>query len=426
MGVLATLAIIVALAVLSRTVDLHERLVRDATESYTPPRRQTHVPAPAPGSFGDAISPVLGRLAKGLDESKKQPPAVAEGCIGVRKGERAWGDRPPACEVELDAYGADLAAALRATHAERPDAPEGLSAMHARFWEKNAPSWGSVTFAARLAATDLSRRIFDLAKLPEADRERVNAAVVDECLDALALGRDASWSGGIIGRMIDRAVVGVVYPACAAAIDVVPIAEKRRALAGILSIRDATRTFDAVLDDEAVFARVALARAALSRKDLERLPAAAVALADHTPVELDGLARVVPALAWRTVEGQFAARRRAMILPENERGAALTRLYEADTESWNPLARELTSNLGFGYSRAARADALRNLLAFAAAAGIFRGEHGRWPAPTELATQLPRVDTSSWSVKEIDGRLEVALADEGDEHHAVLLSAPVQ
>src|SRR5439155_22111233 len=164
--------------------------------------------------------------------------------------------------------------------------PPPLDALRAESWAPGTRGWVPIQHAAKLAALDLR------AKLPGSLNTRVSqAALVDECLDALAVGRDISYSRGLLGDMIASAIVGIVHSSCAAVLDVVSADEKRRSIATLLALHDAMRPYETVLLDESVFGQLAWAKSTLSATELTRLPTEASAMAQAHPSELDGLSR---------------------------------------------------------------------------------------------------------------------------------------
>jgi hypothetical protein len=350
--------------------DLQNALVREANEIVAAPRaRQVHVDAPRPGSFADALRAPLPRYENAwkslLDTDDARALASA-----VAKGERPLSDLPSNVASALPHLDADLDALLDASHVERAD----LGPDHDPFGPFKGTSWMGLQAAARHAALRIRTT---------APNHAVHA--LTDCIDGLALGRDAAISGGLVGRMIRAAIVGLLTPSCAEAISASDIGDARVAGQRLRRIRDSTPSFGTTLREEGIQVQLLAYGPGLTTAMKERLLPRPRAFAEDGSMAVPGvLGPLRTRLAWRDLRKLQERLVAIGMLPAPERDAAFAAL---GTSSY--LLRFLFGDLDgpepvqsyASYSRRDAAAGLQlDLLVAAVAARDFDARRGRWPS----------------------------------------------
>ncbi|MBK7865079.1 MAG: hypothetical protein IPJ65_42080 [Archangiaceae bacterium] len=392
----------------NRTQDLYERLIVDARATYRPEKRRVHVDEPLDAGFGDLLKPLLPRLQAARDEYGKLPLRVHEDCTAVREGNLPFSALPIECSDDLEQHRPLVRALLEATHASRLEIPPELDTLRAESWRPANHGWPPVQYGAKLAALDIRAHLAAGQMTPEVQRY-----VVDECIDALALGREVSHSHALIGSMISAALVGLLTQSCAAVIDRVSSEEKERAAAGVLRIRQELRTFKAVLGDEAVFSELASSVSALNAAELDRLPVEAAALARAHPSTLSMWLRLLPGIGWRCTVQEHERLALAMALPPSQRERELFEVHDVTARSWNPLCREMTGDFSKLYVRHQNTLDRLELLVAAAHADLFFARTRRWPPVDDLRGDAPDLASTPMSFNAHDGGLRLELPDGG-------------
>lgn len=426
LAVLAAILLGPALALLAwgiarqQVSDLEDRLVRDANalaaRTY---RRPVHAPPVRDGTFGDAVVRHLPPFQAEADSGKRDDAG------GKRLGEVAAGEAPVSALPDrwrraLERLGPDLDGLLAGTHAARADLPpDRLFATPDR-----SGRWDGYQLAAKLAAV---RTRLALA------RGDAGSALRD-CLDALALGRDAGIAAGLVGRMVDAAIVSRLAPACAAAIGATPPPALPGAIGGVRAIRDATPTVAAMLRDDLVSSEAL----AFGRDPAveQRLTPAAQALFEGDRVAAAAWERLARRDGWRVLRHGFDGLVAAAGTPPPDRDAAFARVQATAARSLNPLAAIALPDVA-KYLRRADAAALRlDALVLAAAAASHREASGAWPRSVEaLAAEgrLSRAEAARLApvslVLRPDGALELRAplpARPNDPPESLALAVPLR
>lgn len=366
------LASFIALGLLLRprlyVADLEAALVREANEVVAAPRaRPVHVDMPVPGSFAHALRDALPRYEKAWKVFSDDP-QQRNLLTAVARGERPVADVPVETTATLAALDGDLDAILAASRAERAD----LGPDHDPWGPFKGASWLGVLAAAEHAAIRIRARVPS-----EPSRN------VADCLDGLALGRDAAVSGGLVGCMVRTGVVALMVPSCANAIGDVEPKEIGAVARRLRQVRDAAPSFAAVLREEAIQVQLLAYGPRLSAAAKARLldrPRAIVE--DGSLAPAGSLGPLRGRLAWRAWRSWLQAQVAAEMHTASERDAA----YAAER---TPLLLRLlfgadSSDGVESYARYSRRDAaagLRlDLLVAAAAAREFHDRVGEWPS----------------------------------------------
>jgi hypothetical protein len=405
-----------ALAWASRTDDLKERLIREARAAYASPLRKPHVDPPADGSFGQRIEAVLAPLDDAARRFSSLPREVQDACVDVRKGKRPVSELPAQCRTDLFLEGKSVQTVLDATHSTRVDFPAPMQALRAEYWGPHGQYMLGLPYAAKLVALDLFER--------QAGHESelgYPGLPVDECVDGLAIARDAAYGQGVGGVMVGSTIDGILFDGCGTAIDDAGPLEAPRVLRGILRIREATKPFEAVMREESVFASTAFAGRALPEAELSDLPPEAREFIPKHPAQLDWWMTPLPALAWRTFDQEHERWYAALTLPRRERVTKLLQFQDACARSWNPIRRGNDTNMGSYYRRYLRGLERLETLAAAAVARSFWSGRGRWPTEEELQVAIPGLEQGEIKLTPGLDQMGLALPDDGERTDSIVV-----
>jgi hypothetical protein len=369
---LAGLAVLLAGAAAAVAVrldvrDLEERLVREANEVVAAPRtRPVHVDRPGPGALGEALA----RHLPAFEGVRAELEAEAEASSAVHRilgGDRPAAELPEAWAGALRRLEGDLDGLLLGTHAERAD----LAPADDPFLPANGASWAGYQLAARLSA--LRVRLALAAGRP--------GQAARDCLDGLALGRDAAIAGGLVGRMVRSALMATVGPACADAIPILPREERLAAAARLRGIRDAVPGIDAMIREEALQTQLLVYGSQLDAGTRARLLERPSAWARQS-APAGWSSRLLNRAAWRGLRDAYDELVRRAALDPAVRDGAFEALAAEYGASWSPLTRMLAPLPRILASHGRRDDAavLRlDLVVLAAAARTQREDRGGWP-----------------------------------------------
>lgn len=368
----AALALAVLLAPRLYVADLEDALVEEANAVVAAPRpRPSHVDAPRPGSLADGLRGPLPRYERAWTSLQGAEPERAALLTAVAAGAQPVSALSRPVRSGLAAIDGELDAVLAASRAERAD----LGPDHDPWGPLRGGSWLGLQGAAKHAA--LRMRLASTA----AERAR---AVVD-CLDALALGRDAAVSGGLVGRMVRAGAIRTLTAACAEAIAGLTASGATDAAARLRRIRDAVPSYGAMLREEMVQVRLLAYGRDLPEAKKARLLARPRAFADDASMAAtDRLGRWRNRLGWRDLRRFQERLVEAGARPAPERDASFAAIDHTPalvallfTGAAGPDAVE-------SYARYARRDAAAelelDLLVAAAAARAARAQAGTWPS----------------------------------------------
>lgn len=398
------------------TPALGERLVADASAlAADQAARASHVASPAPGSFGDALSPHLAALdagaarkGEGKDEEKARADADKER-RAVQDGKKAIADLPGYWRQALERDGGAALGLLAATHAQTALGPPGLRAIVGQESSQQRPSWRGVLYGGKLGALSI--------------RERLGRGQAQEalglCVDGQALSRDLAYNG-LLAAMVGVVNSGFFLLPCSAALDAAPAAAKRAAARQLLAIRAALPSFAAVYRTESVVMGLSIFGGLLSPAQQARLPASARASITARPDGGGALGwfaqkrdEIILRHAFRIFVEQQARTNQALTLPPPQREAALKELETQAAASINPLiaiASPSVNRYAEGY--APLRDRI-DLLLTHTGADLYRAEKGAWPSSqAEALAVLP--ETKNESKGAVKDAATFTLTREGD------------
>ena len=417
---------------LLRTGPLIERLVSEsnAFEGAVHPRPARVIP-PAPGTFAQAVQPLLPEIFKlpepepdtvsrpvGSDEAASEAwsrafTALHERCREVAAGLAPLETMPLPCRRELEEGREIMRRVLVATHAEKGGLPAGSGSLSRRDSYVHRSGMHALGRVVRLAA--LESRLLLAAGRPK--------QAVDTCLDALALSRELSLGGGLHGGKLSASTQELAYRPCADALDAAPVERKRQALEQLARLWEGLPPLSSLLREESVFHQLAtFGPDFFPPEALSRLPPAGRKLIEHQGGWVFFTDRIGHPLLrqylWRRNASLFDAMARKADLPPADRRHAFARL-DADhalLADYPGAARALEY-----HRELAALDAQRLLAAMLVAlvqVDIARIEEGRWPAtlPDTAAQQLRLEILSDQEARVIPGDAEL-------EGHALRLTA---
>jgi hypothetical protein len=245
---------------------LIERVVREANafEGASYPR-PSHVAPPTPGTFAQAVAPVLAEARelpepepedmprpKGDDEASSEAWSKAfevlrEKCLGVTRGELPLETLPEPCRKALERGRPVMRRVLAATHAEVGGLPAGAGSLSQPSFPRQPSNMSALERVVELAALET------LLLVAEGQTQQA----VDTCLDALALSRELSLGGGLQGNLLAASSQQLAYGPCVVALGKAPEERKRQALAQLALLSEGWPAPSTVLREEAVFHQLA-------------------------------------------------------------------------------------------------------------------------------------------------------------------------
>ncbi len=349
-----------------RVGDLEDRLVRDANATFSAPHpRPVHVAAPLPGTFGEAVArhlPAIQAVAKELEKDE----AGREVARAVAEGKRPPSDLPRVYAAAFERLGPDLDGLLRGTRAERADLPLPRGA----FMPCDGADWTGYELAALLAGIGVRRAL----------AAGNGSLAVSECMDGLALARDAAISGGLLPHMLGAQIVSRLVPPCAEALVASDRADLAAAIAAVRSIRDAFPSVAETLRVEFLAEEMLAVAPVIDASARSRLVPAALAHVHEGDRAMAAWERVMLRDGWRGLRGALDALLAAALTSEGAaRDEALAAVSRSARRRINPLAAiALPDHARF--ARRMDAAVIRlDALAILAAARNHQDVSGAWP-----------------------------------------------
>ncbi len=415
-----------------RTEPLIERLVSEsnAFEGAVHPR-PAHVIPPAPGTFAQAVEPLLPDLYKLPEPEPDTVPrpmeddeaaseawsraftALGERCREVASGQAPLETMPPPCRRELEEGREIMRRVLAATHSERGGLPAGVGSLSRDDSYDHPSGMRALGRVVQLAA--LESRLLLTAGRPE--------QAVDTCLDALALSRELSLGGGLHGGKLSASTQEFAYRPCAAALDAASVERKRQALEQLARLWEGLPPLSSLLREESVFHQLStFGPDFFPLEVLPRLPPAGRTLITGRGGWFYFTSRVGHPLLrqylWHRNASLFEAMVHKADLPPDERRRAFAQL----ATEYSFLADYPSAVSAMEYHRELAAlDAQRLQVAVLVAlvqVDIARAEQGRWPAT------LPDSAAQSLRLEVLSGQeARLVPGDASLESHALRLTA---
>ncbi|QRN99960.1 hypothetical protein JRI60_13470 [Archangium violaceum] len=337
--------------------------------------RPSHVDAPTPGTFAQAIEPLVPELLR-LQEGEPTPgEPVSEACQDVREGKQPLTKLPHECREMLERGRPLMRRALLASRTEEAGLPEGLQALS----DPNHPhANGQLALHSVLKLAALEMRF-------QLQEGRADTAL-ETCLDGLGLARDMAHGGGVIGAMFSVSGYGTLFQPCADALHLASPTGKGKAAVALRRIREGLSPLSLALREERVFGALCTFGLLLDREQLDALPPGArsiPSLGTHY-MFYPGSALPLWGPFLRRHAGlelmRVAARSISLAdLPASARSSRLEGLGKSFERSWNPILRESAPDYENFAARVDRQRAQVDLLLAMALVETHRAERGTWP-----------------------------------------------
>ncbi len=352
-----------------------EALVADVLRmGADPASRPSHVDAPVAGSFGEhfaAAAEVL-RVSRTLSPAKDAEQAKNRNA--VLDGSAPWSTLSPEWRETLRTGRDAVHAVLEATHAESARPAVGMTLLDDPANPLQSDGYLLAQYSMFLAGLEIVEST--AAGHPDQASE--------ECVDAMAVGRDLAWGMGILGPTMGVLTQRILASPCARAFDAASVPAKRSGLKRLGIVDAGMPPFSHALEQERVYQELLVSHSFLSAERRGRLPAGAQAAA----------------AAWEggtfleTLALRAGGRRRLALarevqasadLPLPELKPALARV-NAEAEA-SVLQRSIFADPTRYATRYALNRSQLSVLRTGIAADIFQAETGKWPAaPADLVT----------------------------------------
>ena len=188
-------------------------------------KRPAHLQPAVPGTFGELALPALDEFGLAIKEHPFPSGDEGAACTKVVDGALPIAQLPASCRDFLDTGRAAARHVLAATHSEEGGVPALV-----QVGDQADQTWWRAQLAARVAALDIREML--------SNGER--SMSVQECVDLVALSREVSFAGYLIGRMRGIAILKLADGPCRSALAEAP--EEMRA-----SARDQLRTLQSTM-----------------------------------------------------------------------------------------------------------------------------------------------------------------------------------
>ncbi|NOJ91737.1 hypothetical protein HMI51_02095 [Corallococcus coralloides] len=407
-----SLSVLVSLGALAhqhlRTDALEQRLLREVnTLTHAEHPRPAHLTATRPGTFGDAMVPLLPKLLQRARATPASSAAEAATLEAVTEGRAPVTDLPAPRLEALEQGLPLLRQVLAATHAESGGLPEDLRPLAGPEVSRR----DALIHALRHVVEDAALETRRLVSRGEAD------PAVDTCLDTLALSRELALGGGLVGQRLSAAGYARMWRPCTDAIDAASLSRKRQAISQLTRLHEGFPPVSLTLHEESVAAQLHAFRDLLSEDTRAALPPTW----SDAPGQPSALSRRLQWRQWVEDADRLLAvadqpaeeRRRSLAALEARKAGEYFRQAEAPSVRLSPEDLEALE------LRALRSEALIAL----AEVDVARAEKGQWPRalPTRTTSLvLEPVDETRVSIRScIQGLMPEPLVVKADSAPAL-------
>jgi hypothetical protein len=250
-----------------------DQLVADAralsTRAYP---RATHVDPGTPGTWGAALVPYLTAM-RAIDAEYQALFEKSTGaCHAVGESGVAL---PEVCRSLLVRARDAVRGVLASTHAVAAGPPEGMRALSDPQNPLAQDGWFLLLHASALA------------QLESQEQKRAGdiAGAVRTCVDSFALGRDASYGGGLMAAMAGLAILESSRLGCGRDLASAPPATRRVLAEQLSRVRATIAPFSQVLREDATIGMLRVFVRVLDDEHRRSLPPVALALASEMSTE---------------------------------------------------------------------------------------------------------------------------------------------
>ena len=331
--------------------------------------RPSHVEHPTPGTFAQALEPLLPEL-HGLKEADLRMDAPE--CWDILWGHQPVTPLPPTCLERLEHFRPLMQRVLRASRTEEAGLPETLRLIAVHGAEQDGLLEPMLRDLIVLAALDVRLQ----AEGGQADR------ALEDCLDALALSRDLSHGAGQYGVSYTAHDYDVLFRPCAAALSRASPSGARQATLALRHLREGLRPLSAAIDESRVLDSLDELFELLGAAQVKDLPRPRSTGTDEAPWERI-FAWFVPLFRKDAFLARLEDDRRLaslVDLPLSRRESPLAALEDAEKLARNPLRSTVAWSAIHVAVRADRQRMEVDLLLALALVRTWRAEHGQWPS----------------------------------------------
>lgn len=336
--------------------------------------RPSHVDTPTPGTFGQALAPLMAELRAFKATAPKLSEDERQRCRDVRDGRQPVSELPQVCQAWLERDRSLVERVLKTARTEEAGPPEGLRTLA----PPTHPDHESLlVFMDVLRLTALEVRL-------RADRGQADSAL-ELCLDGLALARDLGHGTGLIGAMTSSTGDKLLYLPCTSALRGASPAALLQAVKTLRRIREGLSPFSSAMHQESILLPVLTLGEALDPQQVKQFPVGAQALmaASSALFEPETLPIVRSLLLRDALLELFPIHQRMvplMDLPAALRDPRLEEELNRMEHSRNPLVSLAPSSYAAFARRVDQQRAWLDLLVALALVRSHRAEHGEWPS----------------------------------------------
>jgi hypothetical protein len=229
------------------------------------------------GTFGSNARAAVEELGPILLAHPYPTDQVArQSCYDVRDGKLPVEKLPPECLAALDAGREPMHRIMAAAHSESGGGPP---AMEMWTTTEGAPAyWSHILSAAKLGALEARLML---------SRGEVAPALL-RCQEIVALGRESSLGGYILGRMLGIGMQQEVGQVCLDALRAASPGDRRAARDALALLEKSMPGFDYTMHTEATWAALEGCGSRLSADERSSMPLANRALAEENVLRSDG------------------------------------------------------------------------------------------------------------------------------------------
>jgi hypothetical protein len=373
--------------------------------------RPSHTDAPTPGTFAQALGPLMPELIRLQKAEPRLEEPVTEKCREVRDGKRPLAELPRECREALERGRSLMQRTLLTSRTEEAGPPDGLHALSDPGHPSADSGFIALQHIQKLAALEFRHQL-------EAGQTE---AALETCLDGLALTRDTGHGTGLLGAMVSVSGYSILFRPCADVLQRGSPSAHEKAAVALRRIREGMNPFSESMHEESIVGPLMAFGRLLDRAQLEALPAGARAIATRGMSDMGAeVPPVIGPILMRDALIEFRGFEQKLVplveLPHPARGPRLRALHQAVEHSWNPIVWMGSPNFGKFAARVDEQRARLDLLLALALVERHRAEHGTWP--TSLPPLHPeRPVTLSTALKLQPGEAGKLLVVPEEAHH---------
>ncbi len=336
--------------------------------------RLSHTDAPTPGTFAQALEPLMPELIRLRKAEPQLEEPITEKCREVREGKRPLAELPRECREALERGRSLMQRTLLTSRTEEAGPPDGLQSLSDPEHPNTDSGLLALQHILKLAAYEIRHQL-------EAGQTE---AALETCLDGLALARDLGHGTGLIGSMVAVSGHSILFRPCAEVLQRASPSGHEKATVVLRRIREGMNPFGVTMHEESIVGPLMAFGPLFDRDQLAALPAGARVIATQGMADLGvKIPPVIGPILVRHALIEFRSFEQKLVplveLPHTVRGARMQALRTALEDSWNPIVKIGASDFGRFAARVDQQRASLDLLLALALVERHRAEHGTWP-----------------------------------------------